>query len=58
MAERWYARLSTTLDFQLKERQPVVLYASQGHFQQTNTVGGQPGEGTGRRHRGATSAAS
>ena len=47
MAERWYTRLSTTLDFRLKERQPVVLYASQGHFQQTNTVGGQPGEGTG-----------
>ncbi|MDQ5840232.1 MAG: peptidase S9, partial [Chloroflexota bacterium] len=47
MAERWYTRLSTTLGFQLKERQPVVLYASQGHFQQTNTIGGQPGEGTG-----------
>jgi Tol biopolymer transport system component len=47
MAERWYSRLSTTLDFQLKERQPVVLYASHGHFQQTNTIGGQPGEGTG-----------
>ncbi len=47
MAERWYARLSTTLAFQLKERQPVILYASQGHFQQTKTVGGQPGEGTG-----------
>ena len=47
MAERWYTRLSATLDFQLKTRQPVVLYASQGHFQQTNTIGGQPGEGTG-----------
>jgi Tol biopolymer transport system component len=47
MAERWYTRLSTTLAFQLKERQPIVLYASQGHFQQTNTIGGQPGEGTG-----------
>ncbi|HET7747276.1 MAG TPA: peptidase S9, partial [Vicinamibacteria bacterium] len=47
MAERWYARLSRTLDFALKERQPIVLYASHGHFQQTNTIGGAPGEGTG-----------
>jgi hypothetical protein len=47
MAERWYARLSRILAFELKERQPVVLYASHPHFQQTNTIGGAPGEGTG-----------
>ena len=47
MAERWYARLSRILGFQLKERQPLVLYASHAHFQQTNTIGGAPGEGTG-----------
>ncbi len=47
MAERWYARLSTLLRHQMKERQPVILYASNSHFQQTNTLGGAPGEGTG-----------
>jgi Tol biopolymer transport system component len=47
MAERWHTRLSRVLDFQLKERQPIILYASHPHFQQTNTLGGQPGEGTG-----------
>src|SRR5207237_10157395 len=47
MAERWYARFSTLLRHQMKERQPVILYASNSHFQQTNTLGGAPGEGTG-----------
>ncbi len=47
MAERWYARLSRILDFEFKERQPLILYASHPQFQQTNTVGGPPGEGTG-----------
>jgi Tol biopolymer transport system component len=47
MAERWYARLSRLLEFDLEQRQPVILYASQPHFQQTNTIGAQPGEGTG-----------
>ena len=47
MAERWYARLSRILNYQMKDRQPLVLYASHPHFQQTNTIGGPPGEGTG-----------
>jgi|EndMetStandDraft_8_1072994.scaffolds.fasta_scaffold15371_2 Tol biopolymer transport system component len=47
MGERWYARFSTLLRHQMKERQPVILYASNAHFQQTNTLGGAPGEGTG-----------
>ncbi len=47
MAERWYARLSRILGFKLPDRQPLILYASHPHFEQTNTVGGQPGEGTG-----------
>jgi hypothetical protein len=47
LAERWHARLSRLLDFELKGRQPVVLYASQAQFQQTKTIGGAPGEGTG-----------
>ncbi|MDZ7343225.1 MAG: basic secretory protein-like protein, partial [candidate division KSB1 bacterium] len=47
MMERWYARLSTFLQHELSGRQPLILYASQPHFQQTNVVGGQIGEGTG-----------
>lgn len=47
MAERWYARLSRILGHEFTERQPLILYASHPHFQQTNTIGGQPGEGTG-----------
>jgi Tol biopolymer transport system component len=47
MAERWYDRLSRILGHQFKQRQPLILYASHPHFQQTNTIGGQPGEGTG-----------
>jgi hypothetical protein len=47
MAERWYSRLSGLLRHEMKERQPVILYASSAHFQQTNTIGGAPGEGTG-----------
>jgi Tol biopolymer transport system component len=47
LAERWYSRLSGMLAYQLKERQPIILYASHPQFQQTSTLGGQPGEGTG-----------
>jgi Tol biopolymer transport system component len=46
MAERWYVRLSQMLDHPLKGRQPLILYASQPHFQQTDVVSGI-GEGTG-----------
>lgn len=47
MAERWYARLSTLLDHQLNGRQPLILYAAHPHFQQTNVLAGEIGEGTG-----------
>jgi hypothetical protein len=46
MAERWYARLSTLLHHQLSGRQPLILYATQAQFEQTNVVEGI-GEGTG-----------
>jgi Tol biopolymer transport system component len=36
MAERWYQRLSTTLDHQFDRRQPIIFYASHGHFAQTS----------------------
>src|SRR5688572_15054321 len=46
MAERAYAKLSKVLDHEFRERKPIILYASQTDFQQTNAteVGG---EGTG-----------
>src|SRR5712692_7278310 len=47
MAERWYTRLSRVLGHQLTRRQPVVLYASHTHCEQTNVLSGFIGEGTG-----------
>ncbi|MBA3271250.1 MAG: PD40 domain-containing protein [Acidobacteria bacterium] len=47
MAERWYARLARVLDHQLSGRQPLILYASHPHFEQTNVIEGMLGEGTG-----------
>jgi WD40 repeat protein len=46
MAERWYTRLSTVFHHPLSGRQPLILYATQSQFQQTNVVDGV-GEGTG-----------
>jgi hypothetical protein len=42
MAERWYARLSLVLAHRLRGRQPIILYASRPHFQQTTTVNNMP----------------
>ena len=47
MAERWRARLERTLNHELSGRQPLILYASHTHFEQTNAIGGEIGEGTG-----------
>src|SRR5687767_3219359 len=47
MAERWYARLSRVLRHELSSRQPIILYAAHPHFQQTNALSGEIGEGTG-----------
>ncbi len=46
-AERWYARLSRILNHELRGRQPLILYASSPHFQQTTAIPGVIGEGTG-----------
>ena len=46
MAERGYARLSRILRHQFKVRKPIILYASQSDFIQTNTSSGI-GEGVG-----------
>ena len=47
MAERWYTRISTLLNHELRGRQPLILYASGPHFRQTNAIQGELGEGTG-----------
>jgi hypothetical protein len=47
MAERWYARLSKVLRHELSGRQPLILYAAHPHFQQTQSLPGEIGEGTG-----------
>jgi hypothetical protein len=47
LSERWLARLERIFQHELRGRQPLVLYASQPHFQQTNAIGGEIGEGTG-----------
>jgi Tol biopolymer transport system component len=46
MAERWYARLSRVLHHEFQGRKPIILYASQSDFQQTNVVDAS-GEGLG-----------
>ncbi|HEV8263997.1 MAG TPA: BamA/TamA family outer membrane protein [Gemmatimonadales bacterium] len=46
MAERGYARLSRVLHHQFQSRKPIILYASQSDFQQTNVTDAQ-GEGLG-----------
>src|SRR4029453_5608163 len=47
MAERWYERLSRLLDHTLSRRQPLILYDSHPHFEQTAAIQGDIGEGTG-----------
>jgi Tol biopolymer transport system component len=47
MLERWNSRFSSLLQHQLSARKPVVLYADQPDFQQTNVISDQLDEGTG-----------
>jgi len=47
MAERWYERLSGLFHHDLRTKKPIILYATQGDFQQTNAISGSIGEGTG-----------
>src|SRR5207249_7203460 len=47
MAERWYERHARVLDHRLSSRQALILYASHPHFEQTNAIEGELGEGTG-----------
>ena len=47
MAERWYARHSRTFLREFTKRKPVIFYANDADFHQTNVIGGFIGEGTG-----------
>jgi hypothetical protein len=47
LAERWYERLSSAFDHEFRARQPIVLYASHGHFAQTTILPGTIPEGVG-----------
>ncbi len=47
MAERWYARYSRMFSYEIKSRQPLILYASSPEFQQTTVIPELMGEGTG-----------
>jgi len=47
MGERWYERLARTFQHEFEASKPVILYADHPDFQQTNTLQGFIGEGTG-----------
>jgi len=46
-AERWYEMHQRVLKDTIKARNPIVLYNNHADFQQTNTISGTIGEGTG-----------
>ena len=47
MAERWYQRHSRTFLREFYKRKPIILYANDADFHQTNAINGSLGEGTG-----------
>ncbi len=47
MAERWYARLADVFGHEILTRQPLILYADHGDFQQSNVISGTLDESTG-----------
>src|SRR5262249_5825725 len=47
MADRGRTRRGRILGHELRDRQPLVLYASHPDFEQTNAIEGELGEGTG-----------
>lgn len=47
LSERWYERLARLFQHEFEVRKPLIFYADHPDFQQTNTVGGAIGEGTG-----------
>ena len=47
MAERWYHRHGQLFARSFAERKPIILYANDADFHQTNVISGTLGEGTG-----------
>ena len=47
MADRWYERHSTVFAHDLTARRPLIFYADDADFQQTNVIGGTIGQGVG-----------
>ena len=47
IAETWYDRLSRVFNHPLSHPNPIILYASPEHFQETEIIGGLIGEGIG-----------
>ncbi|NND72510.1 MAG: peptidase S9, partial [Rhodothermales bacterium] len=47
MAERWYRRHSQTYLREFTEKKPIIFYANDADFQQTNAISGSIGQGTG-----------
>jgi len=47
MAERWYRRHSRTFLRDFRERKPLIFYANDTDFQQTNVIRGNVGQGVG-----------
>ena len=47
MGERWYERFARAFQHEFEASKPVILYADHPDFQQTNTLSGFIGEGTG-----------
>lgn len=47
MIERWYYRFSDFLDYEIEQKQPLILYANHADFQQTNVISSLLGQGTG-----------
>ncbi|RKX78321.1 MAG: peptidase S9 [Spirochaetes bacterium] len=47
MLERWFKRYTSFFGFEPANRQPVIIYASHPHFQQTNIISGLIPQGIG-----------
>jgi len=47
MGERWYERFARSFQHEFEQAKPVIIYADHPDFQQTNTLSGSIGEGTG-----------
>ena len=47
MAERWYQRHSRTFLREFYKHKPIIFYANDADFHQTNAINGSLGEGTG-----------